>query len=315
MSLLSKLARLASAAQSPLRSSPDQPAPEAARARLLDDLRTRIQATIERSARRAPLPLPSVDTVDLPFATVETSRGPLHVRTHRLDLSHRTGRAPVSYGRSASAELLALLALDPSLAACDPARALFLDTETTGLAGGTGTVAFLVGLAWWDGGREQGLVLEQLLVRALGEEAPMLERLRERIEAASMLVTFNGKSFDMPLLRTRFVMTRSSPPAEPPHLDLLHLARRIHGKRTGRGCRLIALERDILGFERVDDVPSSEIGASYMHFLRTGEAGALLGVIEHNAWDVVAMAALVGLYGEPEHGSLAAGTSSASHGR
>jgi hypothetical protein len=282
-------------------------APEAARASLVDSLRARIRATIERGARRAPVPLPSVETVDLPFTTVETPRGPLHVRTHRLGLSHRTGRAPVSYARHASPELLALLALDPLLAACDPRGALFLDTETTGLSGGTGTVAFLVGLAFWDGGSEPALVLEQLLVRALGEEAPMLERLRERIEAASMLVTFNGKSFDMPLLRTRFVMTRSSPPAEPPHLDLLHIARRVHGKRTGRGFRLVALERDVLGFERVDDVPSSEIGAVYMHFLRTGEAGALLGVIEHNAWDVVAMAALLGLYGEPEHGSLAAG--------
>jgi len=216
------------------------------------------------------------------------------------------GRGMVSCARDASAELLALLALDPSLAACDPARALFLDTETTGLAGGTGTVAFLVGLAWWDGGGQRGLVLEQLLVRALGEEAPMLERLRERVEAASMLVTFNGKSFDLPLLRTRFAMARESPPAEPPHLDLLHVARRVHGKRAGESCRLVALERGVLGFERVDDVPSSEVGARYMHFLRTGDAGALLGVVEHNAWDVVAMAALVGLYGEPGHGSLTA---------
>jgi hypothetical protein len=202
--------------------------------------------------------------------------------------------------------MLALLALDPSLAACDPARALFLDTETTGLSGGTGTVAFLVGLAWWDRGGDRALVLEQFLVRALGEEAPMLERLRERIEGASMLVTFNGKSFDMPLLRTRFVMTRLASPVEPPHLDLLHVARRIHGRRTRDGCRLVAIERDVLGFERVDDVPSCEVSARYMHFLRTGDASALLGVVEHNAWDVVSMAALVGLYGEPGHGSLAA---------
>jgi uncharacterized protein YprB with RNaseH-like and TPR domain len=243
-----------------------------------------------------------VETVDLRFTTVETPKGPLHARTRHFGASHRTGQAQVSRGRDASAELLALLALDPRLADCDPARALFLDTETTGLAGGTGTVAFLVGLASWEG---DGLVLEQLLVRALGEEAPMLERLRERIGAASMLVTFNGKSFDMPLLRTRFVMSRETPPAEPPHLDLLHVARRIHGRRAGDGCRLVALERDVLGFERVDDVPSSEVGACYMHFLRTGDGRALLGVVEHNAWDVVAMAALVGLYGEPEHGALA----------
>jgi uncharacterized protein YprB with RNaseH-like and TPR domain len=270
---------------------------------VLADLRARIQATLARTARRAPAPPPPVDTVDLPFATEPTPLGPLHVRTQRLALTHRTGRAPVAGARHASAQLLALLALDPALAACDPGGALYLDTETTGLAGGAGTVAFLVGLAWWDQG---SLVLEQLLVRALGEEAPMLERVRERLAAASLLVTFNGKSFDMPLLRTRFVMARMPVPEAPPHLDLLHVARRVHRGRAGRGCRLVALERDVLGFERLDDVESGDVSACYLHFLHTGDARALLGVIEHNAWDVVAMAALVGLYGAPLHDDLAA---------
>ena len=272
------------------------------RADLLADLRTRIQATLERTARRAPLPPPAVDTVDLPFATLDTPLGPLHVRAQRLSPGHKTGRALLGPGRIASAELLALLALDPSLAACDPGRALYLDTETTGLAGGTGTVAFLVGLAWWEGG---ALVLEQLLVRALGEEGPMLERVRDRLAAASMLVTFNGKSFDMPLLRTRFAMARMEAPPSPPHLDLLHVARRVHGNRLVEGCRLVGIERDVLGFERIDDVESGDVSACYLHFLRTGDGGALLGVIEHNAWDVVAMAAMVGLYGEPLHRELA----------
>jgi uncharacterized protein YprB with RNaseH-like and TPR domain len=298
MSFRDKLLRLDSPAFSP----PPEPSPPAPREDLLADLRTRIQATLERTARRAPRPPPVVDTVDLPFASVETPLGALHVRTQRLSPAHKTGRALLGPGRIASAELLALLALDPSLAACDPGGALYLDTETTGLAGGTGTVAFLVGLAWWD---EGSLVLEQLLVRALGEEAPMLERLRERLAAASMLVTFNGKSFDMPLLRTRFAMARMAAPPSPPHLDLLHVARRVHGKRLGQGCRLVVIERDVLGFQRVDDVESGDVSACYLHFLRTGEAGALLGVIEHNAWDVVAMAAMVGLYGEPLHAELA----------
>jgi uncharacterized protein YprB with RNaseH-like and TPR domain len=280
------------------------PAPHAdgadgSRSHVLDDLRARIQATLERTALRAPQPPRPVDTVELPFASCDTPLGPLHVRARRLAADQRTGRAPLVCARDASAELLALLALDPSLAGCDPGRALYLDTETTGLSGGAGTVAFLVGLAWWDG---RTLVLEQLLVRSLGEEAPMLERVRERLAAASMIVTFNGKSFDMPLLRTRFVMARMDPPPSPPHLDLLHVARRVHGKR--RACRLVAIERDVLGFERFDDVPSGDVSACYLHFLRTGDAGALLGVIEHNAWDVLAMAALVGLYGERLEGGV-----------
>jgi uncharacterized protein len=299
VSFLSKLARLETSAP-----PPDK------REDVLAGLRARIEATLARTACRAhALPgvdhaeaeprmcrPPPVDTVELPFATQMTSSGPLHVRMQRLSAAHRTGRAPVAGAREVDMELLALLALDPTLAACDASRALFLDTETTGLSGGAGTVAFLVGLAWWDG---QALMLEQLVVRALGEEAPMLERVRDRVAAASMLVTFNGKSFDLPLLRTRFVMARVAPPAEPPHLDLLHVARRVHGKRIKQGCRLVVLEREVLGFVRSDDVESADVSACYLHFLRTGDARALLGVVEHNAWDVVAMASLLGRYGEP----------------
>lgn len=270
-----------------------------ARIAVLEHLRARIQATLGRKGSgtsRAP-----VDPVELPFSRRETPWGPLHIRTQRLSAAHRTGRASIACAIDASAEWLALLALDPALTRCDPRGAVFLDTETTGLSGGTGTVPFLVGLAFWDG---SALILEQLFLRCLGDEAPMLEYLRERIEAASMLVTFNGKSFDLPLLRTRFVMARLAPLPEPPHLDLLHVARRVHGKRIHDGCRLVALERDVLGFERVDDVASSDIGACYLHFLRGGDAHSLLPVIEHNAWDVVTMAALLGLYGEPSQAGL-----------
>ncbi len=299
MSLASKLSRLTAPAGARAVPQPiAAPVPTPGREALLEDLRARMQAALERTAPRPREP-PPVDTFELPFVTTDTPLGPLHVRTQRLSAAHRTGHAPVACGRDACPELLALLALDPGLAGCDPAGALYLDTETTGLAGGTGTVAFLVGLAWWDGG---ALVLEQVLVRALGEEAPMLERVRTRIAAATMLVTFNGKTFDLPLLRTRFVMAGVAPPREPPHLDLLHVARRVHKERSRRSagaCRLVALERDILGFERIDDVASGDVSACYLHFLWTGDARGLLGVIEHNAWDVVAMVALVGLYGEP----------------
>jgi uncharacterized protein len=266
----------------------------------LEELRARIAATLERTALRAPAPPPPVDT-DLPFAAHATPSGTLHVRAQQLSAAHRTGRAPLLAAKGASAELLSLLALDPEIARCDPRRALYLDTETTGLHGGTGTVAFLVGLGYW--GEEGGLLVEQLLVRALGEEAPMLELLAERIANASMLVTFNGKSFDLPLLRTRFALAKIAMPEPPPHLDLVHVARRVHRGRVKSArsfeCRLTTIEREVLGFERFDDTPSGEVSACYLQFLRTGDARPLLGVIEHNAWDVVAMVALVGLYGEP----------------
>ncbi|MBX3188996.1 MAG: ribonuclease H-like domain-containing protein [Labilithrix sp.] len=295
MSLRSRLARLS--VSSPAH-TPD-PVPASAPT-LLDDLRARMDAVLSRTRAEPPRAPPPVDVPDLPFCVEHTAEGPLHVRTLRLSGAHRVGRAPVTAARAASSELLALLALDPAIASCDPRGALYLDTETTGLGPGAGTVAFLVGLALWD--EEAGLLVEQLLVRQLGEEAPVLARVAERLARASMLVTFNGKSFDMPVLRTRFVMNRVPPFREPPHLDLVHVARRLH-KARNIGARLGAVERAVLGFVREGDVPSGEVSQCYLHFLRTADPRALLGVVDHNAWDVISMAALVGLYGEPLEGS------------
>ncbi|CAN5230082.1 hypothetical protein BH09MYX1_BH09MYX1_12210 [soil metagenome] len=257
-----------------------------------------MQVVLSRTVeKRAPRPVD--ESVELPFVAEETPLGTLHRRVVVFGGSARVGRAPVTIARHADARLLSLLALDPSLAGVSMERALYIDTETTGLSGGTGTVAFLVGIARFGG---EGLIVEQLLVRQLGEEAPMLALLRERIEECELLVSFNGKAFDMPLLRTRFVLSRIDPPTAKPHLDLLHLALRLH-KPRGVDCRLVSLEDRILGFVRHDDCPSGEVSGRYLHFLRTGDARALLGVVEHNAWDVVTMAALVGLYGEPLSGT------------
>ncbi len=252
-----------------------------------------MRRVLERTIVPRPPPHVAAEETDfrLPFFAEDTPRGLLHRRVLRLSAAHRTGRAPARAAKDADCTLLSLLALDPSLAALDVTRALYLDTETTGLAGGTGTVAFLVGLATFD---EAGLFVEQLLVRNLGEEGPMLAHVRARIEASSMLVTFNGKTFDMPLLRTRFAMARIDAPPARPHLDLLHVARRVHRHKN----KLTMLEERVLGFVREGDVPSGEVSERYLHFLRTGNETSLLGVVEHNAQDVISMTALVGLYGE-----------------
>jgi len=264
----------------------------------LDELRERIARIVAREPVTAPRADPSGG--ELPFIREQTPLGPLYARRTRCPAGSRVGRAPIFAAQAADPAMLALLALDPTLAACAPRRALYLDTETTGLAGGTGTVAFLVGMCWFDDAAN-AFVLEQLLLRRLGEEAPILAVVRERLAEASVIITYNGKSFDMPLLRTRFVMNRFEPPPLPPHLDLVHVARRIHGRRL-KARTLVAIENEVLGRARLGDVAGGEIVAHYAHFLRTGDEEALLGVVEHNAADVLAMVALAGLYGEPVDG-------------
>lgn len=178
----------------------------------------------------------------------------------------------------------------------DPEKWLFLDTETTGLAGGTGTYAFLVGLAWWDAG---GLQIEQLFLRDLHEEYSLLHELSARIAERPVLVTFNGKTFDWPLLENRFTMTRSMRvPQLAAHLDLLHPARALWRLRLG-SVRLVELERHVLeaarlGWCREDDIASALIPQYYFDYLRGGAGHPLAAVVKHNQMDLRGVAALFG---------------------
>jgi uncharacterized protein YprB with RNaseH-like and TPR domain len=178
----------------------------------------------------------------------------------------------------------------------DPEKWLFLDTETTGLAGGTGTYAFLIGLAWWDAG---GLQVEQFFMRDFTEEYSLLHELSARVAERPVLVTFNGKSFDWPLLENRFTMTRSiAVPKLAAHLDLLHPARALWKLRLG-SVRLVELERHVLdaprlGWHRENDVASALIPQFYFDYLRGGPAEPLAGVVRHNQMDLRGLAALFG---------------------
>ena len=186
---------------------------------------------------------------------------------------------------------LKLLAPNAPREAADPGQWLFLDTETTGLAGGTGTYAFLVGIAWWDSG---GLEVEQFFMRDHAEEHSLLQALAERLSERRVLVTFNGKSFDWPLLETRYRMTRTIPPPEPSaHLDFLHPARNLWRIKLG-SVRLTELERRILGWKREGDVISELIPQFYFDFLRGGSPDPLLPVFYHNQMDLRGLAGLAG---------------------
>jgi len=190
-----------------------------------------------------------------------------------------------------TAAALRLLAADAPEEVADAQQWLFLDTETTGLAGGTGTYPFLVGLAWWEGG---GLEVEQLFMREYSEERSLLAALAERLAERPVLVTFNGKSFDWPLLETRYRMTRTIlPPAPRAHLDFLHPARNLWRLRLG-SVRLSQLERHVLGWARGADVVSELIPRIYLDFVRGGHADPLVPVFHHNQMDLRGLAGLSG---------------------
>jgi uncharacterized protein len=163
---------------------------------------------------------------------------------------------------------------------------LFLDTETTGLSGGTGTYVFLIGLAHFEEGE---LVLTQHLLRDLGAEHEFVEHLKAALEPFRACASYNGKTFDIPLLRTRFVMAlRSELTVDESHLDLLHPARRLWKDRFG-STTLRQLEESVLDDGRVTDIPGSNIPDAYFHYLRRGDEAIIAPVLEHNARDVISL--------------------------
>ncbi|EIC21067.1 ribonuclease H-like domain-containing protein [Thiorhodovibrio frisius] len=208
------------------------------------------------------------------------------------------------------------------LAPAPPETWCFLDTETSGLAGGTGTWVFLFGAARFvsepgEGGPPLTLELEQYLLTRLDAEALMLEHMANSLADASLLVSYNGKSFDIPLLLTRCrLAAMGGPPAigdlaqrleQLAHLDLLHPVRRAFAKRWP-DCRLASVESRLLAFNRGQDLPGSEAPAAWLDWLRHGDLTRLPAVVEHNRKDLLSVAALmpalVSVYRQPlRHGA------------
>ncbi len=210
----------------------------------------------------------------------------------RYPIEYRRGPLPLEHLFSVPGSSWELLGKVP--ASVDLRSAVFFDTETTGLAGGTGTYAFLVGLGFFEG---YDFVVRQYFLRDYGEEEAMLEAVTRDFERFSMLVTFNGKSFDWPLMETRFRMSRRSVPLRgAPHLDLLHPARRVWKDRLVQ-CNLTNLEAQVLGVYRQGDVPGALIPQLYFDYLRTGAVEPLIDVILHNRLDIVSLVSLAGWLG------------------
>jgi uncharacterized protein YprB with RNaseH-like and TPR domain len=241
------------------------------------------------SLRVKPKPdLPSIDSV-VAGSFLPTPRGEVFVAEQAYPATFIYGSTPLF--SSLPLSLISQWAGDPKVSNLPVSKFAFLDTETTGLSGGTGTFAFLVGVARFTKGQ---FVLKQFFMRDPAEEPALLEGLAHFLAPCEALVTFNGKAFDAPLLATRYRLNHIPNPCKGySHLDLLPLARRLWRDRL-ESRALKYLEEHVLGLKRsVEDVPGYEIPWLYSDYLRTGDARPLAGVFYHNVMDLVAMAALL----------------------
>lgn len=245
-------------------------------------------------------------------AWLETEAGPCLVVEREYGLERGYGRFRVGDAAGDPAGLAILGELyGASAPAPDPGTLMFVDLETTGLSGGAGTYAFLVGFAFFDEGM---FCTRQFFMPGYGHERALLAAVAAAARRAAWVVTFNGKAFDLPVMEGRYLLHRLSVPFDAlPHLDMLHVARRLWGGPRGRrgeeweaSCSLGALERTRLGVVRGEDVPGAEIPARYFHYVRGGDADLLAPVFEHNRYDLLSLAVLTGLAG----GRAAAGAAS-----
>ncbi len=216
--------------------------------------------------------------------------GKFYLVSRRFPSTHTHGTAELGALCARSLESARFIVKNPEAHLISAQDLLFLDTETTGLSGGVGTMAFLIGFGYFQG---QDFIVEQLFVRHFREERAALAYFLRRVSQFSALVTYNGKSFDWPLLLNRFVLNRFAPPQNlKNHLDLLYLSRRLWRRILG-DCTLANIENQILNVRRTGDVPGYLVPQIYFEFLRTRDARELQKVFYHNRMDILSLAALL----------------------
>jgi uncharacterized protein len=257
----------------------------------MNNLRQLIE-DINRKYDARPLPPPPRMPVEefMPGNEIETAFG-RHFETEKLWEHHRHhGSSDIGALACLPHDLLS--AVGSEIPSAAPETWAFLDTETTGLSGGIGTCAFLVGVGCIT---KEGFRVRQFFMRGYGEEASLLDSLARHLQTFEVLITYNGASFDQPLLESRYRLNRAkSPFPRLPHLDLLHGARRLWKLRFD-SCRLVDLENQILGFEREGDIPGAMIPYVYFEYLRTRWIERLVPVFHHNALDILTLACLTGI--------------------
>jgi uncharacterized protein YprB with RNaseH-like and TPR domain len=220
---------------------------------------------------------------------VPNEAGEFFLMENAVHLETFHGEVPLCRFHSIRPETVGVLTAEDELAHFDLGTAAFLDTETTGLAGGAGTAAFLVGVGFVEG---EHFKVRQYFMRDYHEEGALLQALAQDLARFPRVVTFNGKMFDLPLLDARFRLNRSRfPLGAVPHFDLLHPARRLWKMRL-ESCRLQSLEAALLGLTRSGDIPGELIPQVYFDYVRRRDARALKRVFDHNRQDIVSLAAL-----------------------
>ena len=227
----------------------------------------------------------------IPGQRLTTAQGTVYRVRRDYPVGHHYGGWPLEQARGVPGSTLAALARDDGLSSLTLDQVCFLDTETTGLAGGTGTYVFLVGVGSFSG---DFFRVDQFFMEDFDQEPALIATLAEFLEGFRGVVSFNGKAFDLPLLETRFILSRRrSPLGGRPHLDLLASARRLWGARL-ESCRLVALEEAILGETRVGDIPGYLVPEFYFRYLRTKDPEIVRPIFEHNRQDVLSLLALAG---------------------
>jgi uncharacterized protein YprB with RNaseH-like and TPR domain len=219
---------------------------------------------------------------------ITTPVGTAYRMQRSFPLDHQHGPGRLSDLLVYDSVLASDVAHQPALAQASMEGLLFLDTETTGLVGGAGTLAFLVGVGTFT---PDGFRLRQYFLRDPGDEAAMLHALLEDLDLASGLVTFNGQVFDLPLLESRYIISlrQRRNLLAAPHLDLLHPSRRLWS-RALPDCTMATIEQQILHLHRSeDDIPGALIPGLYLEYLRTGATGGMQRVIYHNTMDVLSL--------------------------
>lgn len=221
---------------------------------------------------------------------VTTDRGPFFLYSESHPLDYRHGDHALGDLLALSPSIAACLARDQRLAGVELRRTAFIDTETTGLAGGTGTYLFLVGVGLFE---QDCFTIRQFFMRDFSEEPAQLQALGELLDTCEAVVSFNGKHFDLPLLETRFVMARQRPRLSgAPHLDLLPTSR-VFWKHRLESCALSSLEAEVLGVRREQaDVPGWLIPSLYVKYIRTGNAREMPRIFYHNAQDILSLVSL-----------------------